>query len=92
MLGVVSRDLTWVVAVPDIAGTLQAALDDWASCLTPSPGKFDLSGQGCERLGITLSQFVAPASSRLLRMPRSSDRGEPGRLEAGAAFIFCHSA
>ena len=31
-LVVVSRDLTWAVAVPDIAHTLQAALDDWADC------------------------------------------------------------
>src|SRR4051794_3039444 len=29
-LVVVSRDLTRAVAVPDIASTLQAALDDWA--------------------------------------------------------------
>ena len=29
-LVVVSRDLTRAVAVPDIARTLQAALDDWA--------------------------------------------------------------
>jgi fumarylacetoacetate (FAA) hydrolase len=33
-LVVVSRDLTRAVAVPDIARTLQAALDDWAACAT----------------------------------------------------------
>jgi fumarylacetoacetate (FAA) hydrolase len=33
-LVVVSRDLARAVAVPDIARTLQAALDDWAVCAT----------------------------------------------------------
>jgi fumarylacetoacetate (FAA) hydrolase len=32
MLAVVSRDLTGFVAVPEIAFTLQAALDDWKRC------------------------------------------------------------
>lgn len=31
-LVVVNRDLTWCCAVPDIARTLQAALDDWDTC------------------------------------------------------------
>ena len=31
-LVVVSRDLTWAITVPDIATTLQAALDDWTGC------------------------------------------------------------
>lgn len=34
-LVVVSRDLTRAVAVPEIARTLQAALDDWARCAPP---------------------------------------------------------
>ena len=33
-LVVVSRDLARAVAVPNIARTLQAALDDWAVCAT----------------------------------------------------------
>jgi fumarylacetoacetate (FAA) hydrolase len=35
LLLVVSRDLGWAVAVPGIAATLQAALDDWADLRAP---------------------------------------------------------
>ena len=37
---VVSRDMTRAVAVPQIAGTLQQALDDWAQC---EPGLLEIS-------------------------------------------------
>ncbi|MDJ0894566.1 MAG: fumarylacetoacetate hydrolase family protein [Alphaproteobacteria bacterium] len=43
---VVSRDLTRAVAVPEIAGTLQHALDDWADCAPRLAARCDALNAG----------------------------------------------
>ncbi|MGB3424512.1 MAG: fumarylacetoacetate hydrolase family protein [Castellaniella sp.] len=45
-LVVVSRDLTQCVAVPEIAPTLQAALDDWDACLPALRAAYDRVNSG----------------------------------------------
>lgn len=45
-LVVVSRDLTQCVAVPEIAPTLQAALDDWDACLPGLRAAYDRLNSG----------------------------------------------
>ena len=45
-LVVVSRDLTQCVAVPEIAPTLQAALDDWDACLPALLAAYDRLNSG----------------------------------------------
>ncbi|MGA0582664.1 MAG: fumarylacetoacetate hydrolase family protein [Castellaniella sp.] len=45
-LVVVSRDLTQCVAVPEIAPTLQAALDDWEACLPGLRAAYDRLNAG----------------------------------------------
>ncbi|MFV0283568.1 MAG: fumarylacetoacetate hydrolase family protein [Castellaniella sp.] len=45
-LVVVSRDLTQCVAVPEIAPTLQAALDDWDACLPALRAAYDRLNSG----------------------------------------------
>jgi fumarylacetoacetate (FAA) hydrolase len=45
-LVVVSEDLTRAIYVPDIAPTLQAALDDWAECEAQLEGRYDQLNSG----------------------------------------------
>ncbi|MGC9461292.1 fumarylacetoacetate hydrolase family protein [Vibrio genomosp. F10] len=45
-LVVVSKDLTQCVSVPDIAPTLQSALDNWQNVVTPLKARYDLLNQG----------------------------------------------
>ena len=45
-LAVVSRDLSRAVTVPDVAPTLQAALDDWAEAVGPLRSVYRLLNQG----------------------------------------------
>ncbi|MFX9058136.1 2-keto-4-pentenoate hydratase, partial [Acinetobacter baumannii] len=45
-LVVVSRDLTRAVAVPNIAATLQAALDDWATAAPELNAVYRLLNEG----------------------------------------------
>jgi fumarylacetoacetate (FAA) hydrolase len=58
-LVVVSRDLARAVAVPNIARTLQAALDDWAVCATKLRAVAHLLEQGQLHHAVTFDQGAA---------------------------------
>jgi fumarylacetoacetate (FAA) hydrolase len=58
-LVVVSRDLSRAVAVPDIARTLQAALDDWAVCAAELRAVARLLDQGQMRYAVPFDQAAA---------------------------------
>ncbi|WP_333840927.1 fumarylacetoacetate hydrolase family protein [Pelomicrobium sp.] len=47
ILVVVSHDLRTAVAVPEIASTLQAALDDWEACRPALASVYQLLNEGC---------------------------------------------
>jgi fumarylacetoacetate (FAA) hydrolase len=58
-LVVVSRDLARAVAVPDIARTLQAALDDWAACAPALRTVADRLDRGQLRDAVPFDQAAA---------------------------------
>jgi len=60
-LAVVSRDLTRAIAVPEIARTLQAALDDWHEVAAPLRQRYEKLNAGAPGDALPFQQALAAA-------------------------------